>query len=635
MSGELRPRATEAVREEPVEERAEPGQWYWVKQEDGRALACVVHVGSNYVEVEYVSGSSQRFHFDVFDDRLTPEPDPAAAIAERVSHYQGVVAQLMQDVRDVTARLGVERPEKASPEGQQTYALASVSAVVDVGRHREELVEAYEKTLPRLFSEIKQANKRLASWLLADSITLKATARSLEGCLKRIKGRIFTVSLYAGLTEEVVQIQEGAPAAFDERLRIMQRRLYMDEECLLGYRYGGIEFRQIGQFDEWLLEPDNLARLMPYPRCLVAMQVRRHHKDREWSGTLASAFINIHLQELDQRTFLFLRNGDQVYRLSCDLSFGSMIFPSRGELDLSEPMMARTFGRSLDDLITVREYEARREKERRRKEERRALHEIWVKEHPKQNPRYGPYSPGWDDDDDRWAPFDKSNLYYDDIVESLKDRAEKYNRICMIVQGLFDRSPVFHPHPPVHLWTADGFARAVELVYEDRRLMDGESPSFKDYVRRCNASLSTGSVTIGQEEVWERREAERENDRLRGRGLSRERSYQRFRPYGNDGPGYVARVEKWQKRARRAVYAWTRERLGYDAWRRLSPRLQCVLQVDEEHLFNVSAYRPGDYLQFFRDPRTRVDYLRWAPLLMTAEEYHAGNVAAQEPERLP
>ena len=56
-----------------------------------------------------------------------------------------------------------------------------------------------------------------------------------------------------------------------------------------------------------------------------------------------------------------------------------------------------------------------------------------------------------------------------------------------------------------------------------------------------------------------------------------------------------------------------------------------TVTVPESRLFNVSAYEPGDYLQFFRDPRTRADYLKWAPMLLAAEEFHAGNLEAKEP----
>lgn len=50
------------------------------------------------------------------------------------------------------------------------------------------------------------------------------------------------------------------------------------------------------------------------------------------------------------------------------------------------------------------------------------------------------------------------------------------------------------------------------------------------------------------------------------------------------------------------------------------------MQVPADKLFNVSAYTPGDCRQFYRDPRTRAEYLQWAPLLIAAEEFHAQNL---------
>ncbi len=38
-------------------------------------------------------------------------------------------------------------------------------------------------------------------------------------------------------------------------------------------------------------------------------------------------------------------------------------------------------------------------------------------------------------------------------------------------------------------------------------------------------------------------------------------------------------------------------------------------------LFNVDAYKRGDFKQFYLDPRTRVDYLKWAPFLLAAEDF--------------
>lgn len=68
-----------------------------------------------------------------------------------------------------------------------------------------------------------------------------------------------------------------------------------------------------------------------------------------------------------------------------------------------------------------------------------------------------------------------------------------------------------------------------------------------------------------------------------------------------------------------------------DSWRDDAERIACSITVPTSKLLNVSAYKPGDFKQFFNDPRTRAEYLQWAPMLLTAEEYCAGNREVQKP----
>ena len=81
-----------------------------------------------------------------------------------------------------------------------------------------------------------------------------------------------------------------------------------------------MEFRSIERFDEWMAKPKNRDRLLPFPRCLLAMRVRRNQKHRE-CASISDAFVNIELSELDKTTFLFIRNGENLYRMNCDLEF--------------------------------------------------------------------------------------------------------------------------------------------------------------------------------------------------------------------------------------------------------------------------------------------------------------------------
>jgi hypothetical protein len=639
----ISPESTSPIESEGNSESYAVGQWYWVpRKADSRDstaewLGCVMAIGSNYVELHSPSHKNghrvARVHLDDAPTTLRREHDPHGVITGLITRYQGEVQQLMGEVQALTARLGF-LPQGALQDrsGSQGTGLAVLSQQADLDGYKRALVKAQQEDLPALFEQIKVANENLAIWMSAEILPLQAMVGGMAGHLDAIKDRVFNVTLYAGLTEEVVQCTDGEPAAATEKLHIMQRRLCMDEECLIGYQVGGLDINDIGAFDAWLSLPENRDRLLPFPRTLIAMRVRRNQKDREWDGNLTSLFANIRLGNLDKLTFLYIRNGDQLFRLNTDLDFDEMIFPDKAMFDPAEPMMVKMFARSVEKMMTVREYEDRV----REHEDRDRQHAAWVAEHPGENaflsPFYGfhhSFRPS------EWEPFADTNLYYDECLKSVADQIKRYNRIALIIQGLFDRSPVLHPHPPVKSWTADGFAAAIELVYDGSAVLhNGPPPDFEAYRAQCNAQITQDSVLYGQELFWEKKEAMKESTRLdndwRNRSDWRPKT---FRPHGNLGPGELARPDSWQPRAHKAVFSWSRERQTGDHWsgKRHGDPIRTTITVPVDELFNVSAYRPGDFKRFLQDSRTRAEYLKWAPMLLTAEEYHAGNRDIQAP----
>jgi hypothetical protein len=665
---ELTPPEDKTTRIDPPDEGPRVGEWYWVKEigrtridddmgeeikeDDTEWLGCVTTVGSNYAELTHPNGDHERIHLDKLQGKTRREPDPKSVIEGRVADYRSRVQKLLGEVKSLTASLGLTVRAELAVDKEST-ALATLSGAPDVKVYETALTTAKKETLPKLFKEIEKANKGLAMWLKAETLPLKAAAESMKGSIKEIEGRIFNVSLYAGLTEQVKLCRKGKPADPDEKLRVLQRRLYMDEECLLNYRHGGIECKDIRDFDKWLAKRENLERVLPFPRCMVAMRVRREEKERDWGGDPVQLFINIRLKELDDSTFLYIRNGSQLWRMNCDLEFGELIFPPREEVDLSEPLMVKLHGGTIEEFMKKREWDAIHEQE----VEQKRLHDEWNEAHPfeewvktwnlddpKRNPEGIFARSGWEEANphkdpyhfasyfEKWEPFDKSSVHYDDFVEKMAEQVRQWNRIALIIQGLFDRSEVLHPHPPVQSWTRAGFDKAIELIYDgSHALHGGEAPDFEAYRARCNASLRKGSVTIGQDGFWTRREAEKLCERLdrswRDTGKYRPTEH---RPYGNPGPGYVARVVSWSP-TKGATFAWTRERQGFKKWSDDSDVLKTTITVPASELFNVSAYKLGDYLAFFRDPRTRAQYLKWAPALLAAEEFYAGNIKLKEP----
>src|SRR6185312_9558655 len=287
-----------------------PGQWYWVtserdvydealgahREETYEWLGCVMSLGSNFVELEEPgnghSCTSERIHCDVFYDRCRFEPDHERIITETVQYWQSKAAQHLKEIAVITARLGVSSQPtivhgtQSHTENASNRSLVLLTQAPDIKGYQQDLVQAKEVQLPELFKEVAEANKEVMRWMTASTLPLQAQVGGMKEVLRDINDRIFNVSLYAGLTEQVVRCCDGKSADFADKLHVMQRRLYMDEECLLNYSHGGMEFGDIEAFDAWISTPVNRDRILPYSRTIVAMQVRREEKERESDGRL-------------------------------------------------------------------------------------------------------------------------------------------------------------------------------------------------------------------------------------------------------------------------------------------------------------------------------------------------------------
>ena len=625
------------------------GQWYWIRAEVESYnsdeypinppdplfpwLACIIKIGTNFVEFRSSSIRSerwQRIHFDNFEEMTIYESNYEEIFKEN-SDFHRLQAQLyLKKIKDISARLGVSETRELSNETAGS-ALIPVSDNSNYRTYKTALITAKDEQLPELFEKVKRENELLALWIKAETIMLSANIDSMKGILKSVENRIFNVSLYAGLTEQIAHVRKGGTGKYSDHVHLMQRKMFMDEECLLRYEAGGMEFKDIETFDEWLSRSENLSRCLPFPKTIVAFQVRRNEKERERGQTLLEAFIRMQFGEADKLTFLYIRNGENLYRLNCDLNFGSKIFPDRSDFDPQEPMMVSMFADRIDKIIPRREYDelVREDKEKTKKREQ------WFIDNPQDEyERKNPDSISWD-----WAnpynhgscrrleleykSFDKSNVYYDEISKQIADQVEQYNRIALIVQGLLDRSEVFHPHPVVKSWIETDFQSVIKLIYDGSMVLyDGDPPEFLYYKEQLNAAANNDSVFVGQEIFWQRREAKKENDR-RDRDWRDKSDYRPtyFEPYGNPGPGYIARAKLFHPRSKKATFEWYRERQASYYYNN-SP-IKTKLTVPLDSLFNISGYHPGDYLQFFEDPRTRANYLKWAPLMLAAEDYHA------------
>ena len=614
------------------------GTWVWVDEDDDddRWFGCVVHVGSNYIRVESPHGERSgytysRVHFDDLNDVIEIEEDPNAVIDNQIHKNRTKVNQLVNKVQKLLQDIGLRDRSLPGPQ-ENANALAVASDKADIKQHKNELVKAKDKDLPEIFEQIDKANRAMSKWMSAKVMPMKAQVGPIKEVISEVEDRIFTVELYAGLLEEVEQVRKGSPASLDDKLHILQRRAYMDEECLLDYRAGGMDITSLAKFDKWISKKKNFTRIFPFPRCMVAFRIRRHVKERQWDGTLSGVYYIANMNESDKLTFLYIRNGDQLFRMNTEIKFGSRLFPGRDELVATTKMWGtEASGDGIGDMITDGEHD---EILKERAEEKKKA-KAWKKKHKRGDHWRNPHESHFEKDHE---PFDPSSVYFDDMDKKVKHRIRDYNRIAYVVQGLLDRSKVLHPHSPAKLWTPDGFGSMITLIYDDDKVLypSAKPPSFLEYLAECNASLKEGSITVGQEQLWMRKEAIKHNKVMNNNWrVKHHYDVQEYSPYGNPGPGYLARIGKWMPRARKAEYRWMSKRAYSWGYRNdyKSETVAKKIVVPVKHLFNVEAYKPGDFKQFFQDPRTRAGYLKWAKVLMAAEDYHGGALKVEMDER--
>ncbi len=750
----------ERVEDENHPDLPQVGRWFWVKDNKSDkvpALACVTHVGSNFVEVTYVNGSTTRVHIKDFTSLCTREEDADAIIATKILDQQNEVRRLTGQVQEVTNRLAMGNISRITEGDNTATALARLNgSEMTPEDYKTALVLAKEKTLPELFKEIEKANERMAMWLKAPMVPMKAEMGIYKNVTKLIDARIFNVELYAGLNEQIIEVRPGAPAGPTERIRLFQNVLFMDEECLASYEAGGMTFKNIDAFDAWVSSTEETSkdeagrtrfdRYFPFPRTVVAFRVRRDPSKPLFENL--SDHVRFQLDDdyhdRNQLTFLYLRNGDQLWRLSTKIKFGharknqrdrgqreeedpnalevSKLYPDR-EHPLSgvghKPtvMYAKDYDEWERDhgrmqLITAEEFKARKEEyaeackaykvykaledkhnahrrpfldannkavnaynkqfgwfgkgssDRKREELTKALDiakaalEEFDEKHPA--PEYVPHP---HDRTSGFIKFSPENVYYDDIQSGVHDIMEAHNRLVLVLQGILDRSLVFHPHPPWRLWTAEGFAAGLECIYDAEVALTpaGPPPDFESYRQALNAKAKVGDFFYGQQDYFEFICAEKFNQQEEERARRHRNDAQpkiRYKPDGNKGPGTISQSTaitaggvrfEWTRRGREKTgkeWYYSSTRTGRPKYGgRAFPEWQevdrpCSLKVPMSPtdstpdlflgLFNVSAYKPGDFKRFYADPRSRAHYLKWAPAMLAAEDWYASRAKGEE-----
>ena len=144
--------------------------------------------------------------------------------------------------------------------------------------------------------------------------------------LSKVRRVLGIIELYLGVNEEIIQIQEGEKADIKYPICFRQQVLYMDEE-VGDPENQGLDFSKIDQFDDWLTKDKNYIKLVPEPKGVVVIRPRR--RDKNYGG---GWFENAVMNAENKKTYILIRNGENIYRIYAEIVIHPRLFPLKAEM---------------------------------------------------------------------------------------------------------------------------------------------------------------------------------------------------------------------------------------------------------------------------------------------------------------
>lgn len=393
--------------------------------------------------------------FAALDRHMGLDPDTFRRVMEPApngaSERQSEITNLMREVNEaqiesvaIEGELGAINPH-VDEDGELgetgTDLVASRGAAsVDLAKRR---IADVRNQIARSRKTMLQKQARLHGILAEQKALIEAKSKQWEVMLKRAEEAIWTVNLYLGKNETIVRLASGEPAAADVPITIRQLVLYMDEESMIAADEGGIDVRNLEDFDEWLLaDPVHLAQVLPEEKGVVALKVRR--TERDYGDPYYTATMN----EANRHTYWLMRNGENLYRIDTDLEVAGTTLPRENEFD-----------------------------------------EMF-------------WETSWEEGRRVRRPARAGSRTYMDAMQKADARRRHYMRIALFMQGLIDRTKVFWPLPTnerINLLDLDSQAKHLRLIFdaEGEKILGTGRPEFRDWQAEINARLDVGQRIVG------------------------------------------------------------------------------------------------------------------------------------------
>lgn len=499
-----------------------------------------------------------------FDEYFEFVPDGSTIRQQQVASLMGELSSIDLNMIQTRKSLTGFTPHVENGELSTSTALVPTGTSMDTAK--KAVAEVRNSTM-KLKKDMELKTKKLSLWVKEQSRALAIKAQEMTAIVQKMEEAIWTINLYLGKDEQIYVLRKGNPAPAEEKISIRQGIGFMDEECAIAARSGGIDIESVEQFDEWLLEDDkHLRQVLPETKGIIALHIKRYKQD------YGNPWEDVQKNEANLKwTYFLIRNGDNLYRVYVDMNVGSILFPTKDEFE---------------DLFWVEETD-------------------W--NDPARPTIRHPVKPG--------------SKQYMQALDRAEARRKHYLRIVLVLQGLMDRTPIFKPMPidRINICDPRHCEEWLNLIYEENVLTDGR-PTFREWQKTINEELDVGFRIIGIFDYA---------SKLRGNEKEYEpcRLYPVRANYPDSKVLYTIEDKEAEKYGDRYVFRY--ERKGEqiykrDAWnyqdRYVEPtvRARCWLLKSDRFILNFDSATVEEMEYYINHRLSRHEYRDMVPLLDVA-----------------
>lgn len=610
--------ANELVRVEPgpeltrdemrAEDRVPPG-YYVALNADAEAeieeglLVLVTRVyrrsdDKKHYNVQFQDGD-RGWHCDLeeFERDYRPEPNGRKLRQEQITKIMDQIDELAEETPTIQQQLTSFQPHvddsgdvqgadvssletPPTPEEPKGTALAPVQANALV----KKAVALMRNSALKLQKELKQRQELLKAYIQEQALALKAKAEALTALVKQAEETIWTINLYLGKDEEIRQIRKGKPAPKDAPIVIRQKVHYMDEECAALADTGGIDIRDIKEFDKWISgDPKNLQAVSPDEKCVIAMKPR--HRKKEYSN----AWEQKDMDEANHHTYFLIRNGENIYRIWTDFNISGRIVPRRKEL------MDVFYGEDVD----------------------------------------------WQTDQRVKRPLKPGSKEYMEAMKEARDTRLHYFRVMLILQGLIDRTAVFQPLPAprINILDPNVSEEWLRIIYDDQPetiITDGR-PEFHEWLAKVNESMCVGQRVMGHFKFssYSRDQYTTSDKEKRILPVTADNpeseALHTLEKRSEDGKGFYIYYERGEIYKGTRGKGWRRTYVGYE---KAEVRARCLILREDDFVLNFDSAPVEEMRYYLKDRVNREHYADMFPLLTRAIEIKEAEENEEAPFKL-